>query len=238
MDRFWFDYLAWSNPPEFTQGVYFGAAELTNGSTILRDSDADFSTLDLSQIINLHVHWGTKSAGINDKSLDEDDSGATANAGVYRIVRVVDDNTLEIEPAARADERVSYSIGRRAYYRMRVNNCDFFVLDTRGHRELHDVNEPSKKGLSMLGKAQLDWLISGMKSSDADFFFIVSSVNLVIPHVGGGESSTRPTKNESWTVFLEEREKLLGFWDLLDKPVLTLTGDLHNSFVIRITDNV
>jgi hypothetical protein len=37
---------------------------------------------------------------------------------------------------------------------------------------------------------------------------------------------------------MEEREELIKFWDNLGKPVLVLTGDLHNSFVIKITDRV
>ena len=39
-------------------------------------------------------------------------------------------------------------------------------------------------------------------------------------------------------MFLREREELIEFWDGLDKGVFVLTGDLHNSFAIRITDNV
>ena len=47
-----------------------------------------------------------------------------------------------------------------------------------------------------------------------------------------------PNKDEAWTVFLEEREELIQFWESLGKPVFVLTGDLHNSFAIRITDHV
>jgi hypothetical protein len=59
----------------------------------------------------------------------------------------------------------------------------------------------------------------------------------MVPHVGGGKVRGE-NKDDAWTVFLDEREKLIDFWDQLDKPVLVLTGDLHNSFVIKITDNV
>ena len=45
-------------------------------------------------------------------------------------------------------------------------------------------------------------------------------------------------KDDAWTAFLDEREKLIRFWDQVDKPILVLSGDLHNSFVIKITDNV
>ena len=45
-------------------------------------------------------------------------------------------------------------------------------------------------------------------------------------------------KDDAWTVFFDEREQLLDFWDGLERPVFVLTGDLHNSFAIKITDRV
>lgn len=76
-----------------------------------------------------------------------------------------------------------------------------------------------------------------MESSDADFLFVVSSVNFMIPHVGGG-AIVATNKDDAWTVFLDERELLINAWDKLNKPVFVLTGDLHNSFAIKITDRV
>lgn len=233
--RAWYDYLGWSNPVPFTQGIRFGRAQLTKGSDVLTDPKADFRTLNLEQASNLHVHWGTPTAGVNDNALDG--VGGDPNAGVYDIVEVLDAHRLRLRPPARADGQASYSIGRRSYYRLRVSNCDFFLLDTRGHREMHDVKQPAKPGLSMLGKQQKEWLLEGMKNSDADFFFVVSSVNFMVPHVGGGAVRGQ-NKDDAWTVFLDEREQLIRFWDSLGKPVLVLTGDLHNSFAIKITDRV
>ncbi|MAG93243.1 MAG: alkaline phosphatase [Planctomycetaceae bacterium] len=233
--RAWYDYLGWANPTTFRQPVRFGKAQLKAGSTTLFDPQADFSTLDLAQASNLHVHWGTATAGVNDNDLDG--VGGVPNAGVYRIERVIDKNRLEVFPAPKADGVDSYSIGRRSYFRMRIANCDFFVTDTRGQRQMHDTRDPYKKGLSMLGKVQKKWLLEGMQSSDADFLFVVSSVNFMVPHVGGG--AVRATnKDDAWTVFFDEREQLINAWDKLDKPVMLLTGDLHNSFAIKITENV
>ena len=233
--RAWYDYLGWSNPTTFPQRVLFGRAKMEAGSNVLFDPEADFTKVDYEQANNLHVHWGTKTAAINDNALDE--IGGDPNAGVYEVRRVIDRNHLEINPAARVDGEVSYSIGRRSYYRLSLANCEIFVLDTRGQREMHDTRDPFKKGLSMLGPKQRRWLLDGMTKSAADFIFVVSSVNFMVPHVGGGK--VRATnKDDAWTVFLDEREALIDFWDQLDKPVLVLTGDLHNSFVIKITDNV
>jgi hypothetical protein len=63
----------------------------------------------------------------------------------------------------------------------------------------------------------------------------------MVPHVGSGGGSDKQAtikKDDAWTVFLKEREELIEFWDGLDKGVFVLTGDLHNSFAIKITDNV
>ncbi len=231
----WYDYLGWSNPVKHHQGIYFGQAQLKAESDVLTDPQADFTRLDLAQVANLHVHWGGPTAGVNDNRLDG--VGGDPNAGVYEIVEVIDNHRLRIRPAAKQDGNPSFSLGRLSYYRMRVSNSDFFVLDTRSHRQMHDVRHPDKPGLSMLGRRQKAWLMDGMRRSDADIFFVVSSVNFMIPHVGGGVVRAS-NKDDAWTVFLEEREELIRFWDSLDKPVFVLTGDLHNSFVIKITDRV
>ena len=232
----WYDYLAWSNPTEFKQGVSFGKAKLEKGNDILVDPNADFTKLDLKQVSTLLVHWNTKDAGVNENALDELKPGEP-NAGVYGIKKILGKNKLQIYPTPKHTSTCSYSIGRRSYYKMSISNCDFFFLDTRTHREMHDLEDRNKKGISMIGREQKAWLMKEMEKSKADFLFVVSSVNFMVPHVGGGK--VRPqNKDDAWTVFLEEREQLLKFWDKRKQPVFILTGDLHNSFAIKITDNV
>ena len=234
----WRDYLGWSNPPPQTnpQPIYFGSAELTAGSDILLDKNADFTQMDLDKAATLHIHWATATAGVHDTALDG--VGGHPAAGVYEIVKVIDSHRLKISPTPKHNaERLSYSIGMQNFYRFTVGNCDFFVLDTRTHRQLHDVHNPRKKSLTMLGKQQKQWLIDQMRQSNADFLFVVSSVNLTVPHAGGWKIDAA-NKDDAWTVFLDEREQLIDFWDTLGKPVFVLTGDLHNSFVIKVTDRV
>ncbi len=108
---------------------------------------------------------------------------------------------------------------------------------------MHDTRRPDMPGLSMIGRRQKRWLRKTMKATDGGFFFVVSSVNFMIPHVGGtpsgaGRARVSSNQDDAWTVFLEERERLIRFWDGLGKPVMVLTGDLHNSFAIQITDRV
>ena len=231
----WYDYLGWSNPISFSQEIVFGQTELKKGSDVLHDPDASFTSMDLEQLSTLLVHWGEPTAGVNDNALDE--VGGHPAAGVYAIEKVLDDHRLQISPAPSASGEVSYSIGRRSYFHKRLSNCDFFFLDTRSQRQMHDTREPDKAGLSILGPKQKTWLMEGIAKSDADFIFVISSVNFMVPHVGGGKVRAS-NKDDAWTVFLDEREQLISSWDELDKPVLVLTGDLHNSFAIQITDNV
>lgn len=232
----WYDYLAWSNPTEFDDAIHFGRGTFQAGSDVLVDNQSDFTAIDWDDHNNLHVHWGTPTAGVNDNALDERTEEGDPNAGVYEVVDVLGPHRLKISPAADADGEASYSIGRRSWYHMRISNCDFFVLDTRGQREMHDTREPDKD-ISMLGLAQRQWLLDGVRNSDADFIFVISSVNFMVPHVGGGAVRTS-NKDDAWTVFLHEREMLINAFDRLETPVFVLTGDLHNSFAIQITDNV
>jgi len=237
--RAWDDYLAWANPKEHPHRAHFGRASFKAGSDVLTDPAADFTKLNLEHHANLHVHWGTDTAGVPGAELDEEPGDP--NAAVYEIVEVLGPKKLRIRPAAKADGEQTYSIGRRCYGRWRLANCDFYFLDTRSHRDLHDVDNPAKPGASMLGKQQFRWLKEEMWQSDADFHFVVSSVNFMVPHVGSGGGDDKQTtikKDDAWTVFLEEREELIRFWDEMESPVFVLTGDLHNSFAVRITDNV
>jgi len=238
----WRQYLGWSNPVLFAQPIHFGRTSYKAGSDVLEDRDADFTRIDLNQAANLHVHWGTPTAGVNDIALDTQEGDP--NAGVYDIVEILDKTRLRIRPPFKADGEQSYSIGRRNYSKMRVSNADIFFLDTRSHRDIHNVKEPQGHGRSMIGTAQRKWLMDAMRESDAEMFFLFSSVNLMIPHVGGtsGEGgdgvADEANKDEAWTVFLEDRERMINFWDALGKPVFILTGDLHNSFAIKVTDRV
>ena len=58
----------------------------------------------------------------------------------------------------------------------------------------------------------------------------------MIPHLNPNNWDSG--KDDAWTVFPQEREELIRFWDSLGKPVAVLTGDLHNSFAIQVTDRV
>ena len=235
--RAWQDYVGWANPYATKQDVHFGRATLTKGSDILVDEQADFTRLDLKQSANLHVHWGTPTAGEDDMRLDTQPP-ANPNAGVFGITEVLGAHRLRITPAAYSTSTGSYSIGRRSYGKFTVANCDYFLIDAKSHREMHDPKNPAKKGLTFLGAEQKAWLLDEMRRSESDFFFIVSSVNFMIPHSGAGGHEFTEGKDEAWTALLDEREEIIAAFEALQKPVFILTADLHNSFAIKITDLV
>ncbi|MEQ9406931.1 MAG: metallophosphoesterase family protein [Fuerstiella sp.] len=234
----WHDYLGWANPMEHDHPIHFGRGTMRAGSDLLVDLQTDFTRLPLKEMLNLHVHWGTPTAGVNDIRYDNDEGNR--NSYVYDVVEVVDAHTLRLHMPAQVDDQdISYSIGRRSYGSFRVSNCEFFMLDTRGDRDMHDVSQRDKPGVSMIGRPQREWLRKSMKESDADFFFVISTVPFMIPHTGaGGFEFDEANKEEAWTGFFDERELLIREWDQLGKKVFVMTGDLHNSFAIRVTDNV
>jgi phosphodiesterase/alkaline phosphatase D-like protein len=233
----WYDYLGWADPMEYNHPLHFGQGKMKAGSDLLVDTATDFTTLPLNEMLNLHVHWGTPEAGVNDLRYDNDEGHK--NSYVYDIVDVVGPHTLKLHMSAKVDDDVMYSIGRRSYGKFRVSNCEFYLLDTRGDRDMHDIRDRAKPGVSMLGKPQREWLVKSMKASDADFFFVISTVPFMIPHSGaGGFEFDVANKEEAWTGFFHEREMLIDEWEKLGKKVFVMTGDLHNCFAIKVTDNI
>ena len=232
-----YNYLGWANPTEYEHPIHFGKAEMKKGSDRLVDPSTNFSKLPLDEMLNLHVHWDTPQAGVNDLAYDDLSLGHP-NSYVYDIKKVIDKKTLQLHMPAKVTDEITYSIGRRSYGSFKVSNCEYFLLDTRGARDMHDISDRGKKGLSMLGKTQMNWLLDSMKKSDADFFFVISTVPFMIPHSGAGGFEAAANKEEAWTAFFDEREHLISEWEKMGKKVFVLTGDLHNSFAIKITENV
>lgn len=232
-----YNYLGWANPVAVDHDLHVSRAKMSEGSDLLVDPNTDFTKLPLEEMLNLHVHWGTPEAGVNDLRYDDPDLGHP-NSYVYDIKEVVDAHTLRLHMPAKVTDEVTYSIGRRSYAKFTVSNSEFYLLDTRGARDMHDITDRGKKGLSMLGKPQREWLLADMKNSDADFFFVVSTVPFMIPHAGAGGFEAAGNKEEAWTAFFDEREMLIAEWEKLGKPVFVMTGDLHNSFAIKITDRI
>ncbi len=231
----WYDYIAGSNPVITKQGLHFG--EATVSGDILTDPAANFPGMNWAEATNLHVHWGGQNAGLPPETKNK--PPGDPNAGVYEIVTVLDQHRVRVKPAFTKPGACSYSIGRHNFGSFRVGNVEIYLLDTRGTRDMHDFPHPERPGPLMIGKVQHAWLKASMAKSDADFFFIASSVNLMIPHIGSpGSANPIDGKDDAWTAFLVERDELIQFWDSLGKPVMVMTGDLHNSFAVKVAEKV
>ncbi len=221
----WDDYVGWSNPhPGKQQDILFGTTKTVAGSKILNDPNADFTKLDPLRTSNLHVLWGF------------------GNTGVYRIEKVIDAHHIQLSHALTTSEQATYSIGTNRYTKFRVGNADIFLLDARSNRTLQEkYSNGTGPAKSMLGAKEKAWLEAELKASDAQFVFIVSSVNLAVPHDNGvwyGKGLASQQKDDGWTAQLTERAELLSLVQSLHKPVFFLTGDLHKSFVARIAPGV
>lgn len=223
----WYEYCGWAN---FTTGPQYqptrwGKARVEKGSNVLYDPKANFSTLRPQAVSNIHIQMSSK------------------NAGVYEFVEVVDNNRLRVRPEFSNDEECTYSVGTHHYYDWKIGNCHFFALDTRGERTRYIPEKAHEPDRFILGQAQTKWLMDGIHNSNADFIFVISSVSWMIYHTDFHGKRTplvagRSTKEDGFTAAVLERDKLLDFFDGLDKQVIILTGDLHSAFAVQISDNV
>ncbi len=228
------EYLSWANYRGPQSGrVRFGKGTVTAGSDVLVDPNADFTDLDPATVSTIHLGNYTRGENFGRRR------NAPKNAGVYGLTQVVDAHRLQINPPAKADETLSYSIGTHHYYDWKIANCHFFALDTRGERSNRNPKDRSDPRLFILGPAQEKWFVEGVRNTDADFIFVISPDPWVIyhtaAHVGGDD---KDDKGDGFPSFLHQRERLIKLLDAVKKPVLIFTGDVHASASVKITDNV
>jgi phosphodiesterase/alkaline phosphatase D-like protein len=232
----WQYYANWANDQQTQRGqVRFGNADLETGSTILTDSNADFSTLDLNQVSTLHIGNFYKGGYKPERS-----ERGGANTGVYRIDKVLNKNTIQVFPALKETNTAPYSIGTHHYFDRLVGNSHFIFIDTRSERtKFRGAELAFEKENSILGPSQKKWFIETVKHSSADFIFIVSGDPWVIYHSGyhvwGIDTDT---KGDGFCAYVNEREELIEMMDGIEKPIMILTGDVHHPFAVQITDNV
>lgn len=104
-------------------------------------------------------------------------------------------------------------------------DLELFVLDTRQYRSRNtDPDGPAK---TMLGPAQLKWLLEGLGDSTATWKIIVTSVPLSVPKGGAGYSDGWATGPNA-PGFERERQVLVEM--IVQRPVknvVFLGGDVH-----------
>ncbi|HAD21813.1 MAG TPA: hypothetical protein DCF87_06835, partial [Opitutae bacterium] len=105
-----------------------------------------------------------------------------------------------------------------AFFKFSRGDVDFFVVDGRYHRSPNELPDDDKK--RMLGDAQFEWLLSGLKNSKAKFKIIASGS--VLHH----------SKVDGWRIFTFSRHRL---FDAIKKHkisgIMYIGGDMHQSLV-------
>ncbi len=97
-------------------------------------------------------------------------------------------------------------------------DVDFFLLDDRYYRD--------EVAGTMLGEAQLAWLLSELAASEATFKVLAS-----------GSQWTPGGSDDSWKVFPDEREALFDTIMASDvSGVVLISGDVHRSEIRRLRD--
>ncbi len=228
----WNEYAGWANPDSPQRGpLIFGTASVEKGGDIIEVRDAAFAAIDPRQVSTILV---------GRKNRPTDAQSVSKNAGTYGLAEVLDDRRLRVTPPFAEKETIDFSVGAHHYYDYRLGNCHFFVIDTRGERSRFDAKDLHSPATFLLGETQRKWLVDGVRQSDADLIFIVSSVGVVVPH---SAFHVRPevgdrSKGDGFPGFVHEREQVLRELDKIDKPIMFFTGDVHASVSAQITDNI
>lgn len=234
--RVWQYYADWANGDRPQRAsVRLGTAQLTANSNLVFDAAADFNSLDLAQVSTLHIGPFLKGG----EKVPVASRGGK-NAGVYRITKVVDATHLEVDRPFQQTNTAPYSIGTHHYFDRLIGNCHFVFLDTRGERSRWlGVKRSHDADRFVLGETQKNWFINTVQESPAEFLFVISPDPWFIYH---SAYHVRPTSTESkgdgYCGYVHEREELTAVLDEIAKPVLLLTGDVHQPVAAQITDNV
>ncbi|MGJ8669149.1 MAG: alkaline phosphatase D family protein [Oceanococcus sp.] len=114
---------------------------------------------------------------------------------------------------------------------------EFFVLDTRLQgRELQpERGEASGSDRQMMSVEQENWLINGMRASNAKWKFIPQQTMMAQLDVVPGE----PFLPDSWSGYTAQRDRLLDAFGGDDggtaiNNVVVLAGDIHTSFALEL----
>ncbi len=126
--------------------------------------------------------------------------------------------------------------GHRLYRRLRWGrHLELFVLDTRQYRAPDALPDDGPEPKTMLGRAQREWLVRAMTSSDATWKVVVSSVPLAIP-TGVPPEAGRDGWADGGGPTGFERELLAVLRALREAGVresVWLTADVHHAQRLR-----
>lgn len=206
--------------PENLPGADFRAADLAGYRTKHRYNRADPAVQALFRTTSVYAIW-------DDHEVRNDFAGP-----IEPLMPIGRRAFLEYWPIAPPPEDPG-----RLYRRMRWGRLlELFILDTRQYRSPNAMRDGPEK--TMLGQAQRDWLLRGLRESDAAWKAVVSSVSLSIP--------TGRVARDGWangTQFAPDliptgfEHELLGIVRELAarrvRNVVWLVADVHRAEVIR-----
>jgi alkaline phosphatase D len=110
------------------------------------------------------------------------------------------------------------------YTKFHWSDCDFFLLDNRYFRDEDELPE-SAYVKTQMGRQQLDWFKQSLFASHATFKFVVT----------GGQFLNINTNQESYVMFLKERQEILDFIKVNNiKGVVFITGDRHHTEITKL----
>jgi alkaline phosphatase D len=143
---------------------------------------------------------------------DDHDYGPNNSDRSYELKEV----TLETFKRYWANPTYGHDGTPGVFGRFQWNDAEFFLLDDRYHRS--PTRAPRTADKTMLGEAQMQWLIDGLTSSEATFKIVVN----------GGQMLTERSEFETFARFPAERERLLGAIEEREiDGVVFLSGDRH-----------
>ncbi|MEO1990811.1 MAG: alkaline phosphatase D family protein [Pirellulales bacterium] len=234
------EYAAWANADMHSRGtIRFGSATMEQDSDILVDESAHFRSLRLEAVSTIHVGNYTREAETSRRPKHD---RSPLNAGVYGLVEVLDDHRLRVRPAFKESGASQYSIGTHHYYDWQHGNCHFIALDTRGERSRFNASNRRDSKTFILSQAQEEWFLDTVRSTDADFIFVISpdpwTIYHTAAHVSKAPGADHDDKGDGFPSFLNQRERLLESLDTVEKKVLIFSGDVHHAASVRISDNI
>ncbi|MBD2840976.1 alkaline phosphatase D family protein [Erythrobacter rubeus] len=103
------------------------------------------------------------------------------------------------------------------FFQKTIGAVDLFCLDSRYHRDPN--TQPDRPGKTLLGERQREWLMDGLKQSNAIFKVLAC---------GSGWTTAKGPGGDSWASFLSERDELLRFIrDERIEGIILVSGDTH-----------
>ena len=119
----------------------------------------------------------------------------------------------------------SYGDGKQGIYtKFRRGDVEVFLLDTRFFAATEKSPAAPQKP-SLLGKQQWNWLLTGLKESQARFKILACGMVW--------NKAVRPGKQDQWGTYEHEREALFKFiGDESISGVVLVGGDVHRTRVI------